>query len=78
MNKYVWSETNQNIMRLMQIGANVTVISSQMVYVSFDISDEIKVSYVYNINKKNKGANFLNITIEILCVIKVIIRIKKQ
>jgi len=54
MNKYVWSETNQNIMKLMQIGAHVTVISSQLVYVSFDITEEIKVSYVYNINKKNK------------------------
>jgi len=36
------------------MGANIKVVSSQMVYVSFDITEEIKVSYVYNINKKNK------------------------
>jgi hypothetical protein len=41
-------------MKLIQMGANIKVVSSQMVYVSFDITDEIKVSYVYNINKKNK------------------------
>ncbi|MGE0003535.1 MAG: hypothetical protein AB7S88_03640, partial [Candidatus Izemoplasmatales bacterium] len=54
MNKYVLSETNQHVMKLVQMGANVTVVSSQMVYVSFDITPEIKVSYVYNINKKNR------------------------
>ena len=41
-------------MKLVQMGANVTVVSSQMVYVSFDITEDVKVSYVYNINKKNK------------------------
>nr|HPJ24259.1 hypothetical protein [Bacillota bacterium] len=54
MNKYVDSETNQHVMKLVQMGANVTVVSSQMVYVSFDITEDVKVSYVYNINKKNK------------------------
>jgi len=54
MNKYVLSETNQHVMKLVQMGADVTVISSQMVYVSFDITEDVKVSYVYNINKKNK------------------------
>jgi len=54
MNKYVQSETNQHVMKLIQMGADVTVVSGQMVYVSFDINDEIKVSYVYNINKKNR------------------------
>ncbi len=54
MNKYVQSETNQHVMKLIQLGADVTVVSSQMVYVSFDINEDIKVSYVYNINKKNK------------------------
>jgi len=54
MNKYVQSETNQHVMKLIQMGANIKVVSSQMVYVSFDITEEIKVSYVYNINKKNK------------------------
>lgn len=54
MNKYVASETNQHVMKLIQMGADVKVVSSQMVYVSFDITEEIKVSYVYNINKNNK------------------------
>ncbi|MDD3478722.1 MAG: hypothetical protein PHP32_07585 [Candidatus Izemoplasmatales bacterium] len=54
MNKYVLSETNQHVMKLVQMGADVTVVSSQMVYVSFEITPEIKVSYVYNINKKNR------------------------
>ncbi|MBU0996571.1 MAG: hypothetical protein KKE16_00835 [Firmicutes bacterium] len=54
MNKYVQSETNQHVMKLIQMGADVTVVSGQMVYVSFDINEEIKVSYVYNINKKNR------------------------
>ncbi len=54
MNKYVVSETNQHVMKLIQMGAHVTVVASQMVYVSFDISEDIKVSYVYNINKNNE------------------------
>ncbi len=54
MNKYVTSETNQHVMKLIQMGASVTAVSSQMVYVTFDITPEIQVSYVYNINKKNK------------------------
>ena len=54
MNKYVQSETNQHVMKLIQLGADVKVVSSQMVYVSFDINEDVKVSYVYNINKKNR------------------------
>ncbi len=54
MNKYVLSETNQHVMRLIQMGADVQVVSSQMVYVTFDITQDVKVSYVYNINKKNR------------------------
>jgi hypothetical protein len=54
MNKYIESEANQHVMKLRQMGAEVTIVSGQMVYVSFDINDDIKVSYVYNINKKNR------------------------
>lgn len=54
MNKYVRSETNQHTMKLIQMGADIKVISSQMVYVSFQITKNFTVSYVYNINKKNK------------------------
>jgi len=54
MSKYVHTETKQHTMKLLQMGANVKVISSQMVYVSFDITEDFTVSYVYNINKHNK------------------------
>lgn len=54
MNKYVQSEMNQHVMKLLQMGAEVKVVSGELVYVSFDITEDIKVSYVYNINKKNK------------------------
>lgn len=54
MNKYVESSTNQHVMKLIQMGANVTVVSGQLVYVAFEITKDIKVSYVYNMNKKNR------------------------
>ena len=54
MNKYVLSETKQHVMKLRQIGADVNIISSQMVYVSFEINEFVKVAYVYNINKKGR------------------------
>ena len=54
MNKYVHSETQQHVMKLIQIGADVNVIRSNMVYVSFILENGVEVSYVYNINKKNR------------------------
>ncbi len=54
MSKYVHTETKQHTMKLVQMGAKVEVISSQMVYVSFDITEDFTVSYVYNINRHNK------------------------
>ncbi|MBN2604835.1 MAG: hypothetical protein JXR62_03280 [Bacilli bacterium] len=54
MNKYVNSETNQHTMKLVQMGADVKVISSKLVYATFILEDNIEVSYVYNVNKKNK------------------------
>lgn len=40
-------------MKLIQMGAKVEQINSKMCYVKFDI-DGIRVSYVYNINKRSK------------------------
>lgn len=54
MNKYINTEISQHLMHLLQIGANVQVVSGKMVYVKFQVSDDIEVSYVYHINKKNK------------------------
>ena len=54
MNKYVESEANQHVMKLIQMGADVKIVSGQMVYVTFDLSEDIKVAYVYNLNRKNK------------------------
>lgn len=54
MNKYVESEANQHVMKLIQMGANVKIVSGQMIYVAFEISDDLKVSYVYHLNKKNR------------------------
>lgn len=53
-NRYVNSETNQHTMKLVQMGADVKVISSKLVYVSFMLENDFEVSYVYNVNKKNK------------------------
>ncbi len=54
MNKYINSEINQHMMRLLMIGANVQVVNGKMVYVKFPLTSEIQVSYVYHMNKKNK------------------------
>jgi hypothetical protein len=54
MNKYVESESSQHVMKLIQMGADVKIVSGQMVYVTFDISEDIQVAYVYNLNRKNK------------------------
>ncbi len=43
----------QQTMRLKQLGANVEIINSKLCYVKFVING-MKVSYVYNINKKNE------------------------
>lgn len=52
MRKYVNSEASQHEMKLIQMGADVEQINSKMCYVKF-IVDGIKISYVYNINKRN-------------------------
>lgn len=54
MNKYIKSEADQHVMKLIQMGADVKIVSGQMIYVSFEITKDIKVSYVYHLNKKNK------------------------
>lgn len=54
MDKYVNSEVNQHLMKLIQLGANVQVVSGKMIYVKFLISDDVEVAYVYHINKNNK------------------------
>lgn len=54
MNKYVNSETTFHLMNLLQMGANVQVVSGKMVYVSFELEQNIVVAYVYHINKNNK------------------------
>jgi hypothetical protein len=53
MRKYLTAEANMHEMKLRQMGAKVEVINSLMCYVTFDI-DGTKVSYVYNVNKKDK------------------------
>ena len=52
-NKYINAEIMQQSMKLKQMGADVTVINSKLCYISFDLSG-FKVSYVYNVNKKNR------------------------
>lgn len=52
--KYAHSELTQHTMVLKLMGADISTISSEMVYVSFKITDEIEVSYVYNVNRKDK------------------------
>jgi len=54
MNKYIDSEAKQHLMKLVQFGAEVQVVSSKMVYVKFNLEQNIEVAYVYNINKRNK------------------------
>ena len=53
MRKYLNAEIMQQSMKLKQMGADVTVINSKLCYIAFDLSG-FKVSYVYNVNKKNK------------------------
>ncbi|MCK4551539.1 MAG: hypothetical protein KAU02_01385 [Tenericutes bacterium] len=54
MDKYVNSEANQHVMKLLLAGAKVQVVSGKMVYVKFLLENNFQVSYVYHINKKNK------------------------
>ncbi|PAT01353.1 hypothetical protein CI105_07175 [Candidatus Izimaplasma bacterium ZiA1] len=54
MNKYINSEANQHVMKLIQLGAAVQVVSGKMVYASFKFEQDVEVSYAYNINKNNK------------------------
>jgi len=53
MNKYINSEANQHVMKLLLLGASVQLVSGKMVYVKFQLENNIEVSYVYHINKKN-------------------------
>lgn len=54
MNKYVDSEVNQHIMKLIQLGANVQVVGGKMIYVKFVLTNDCEVSYVYHVNKNKK------------------------
>jgi len=54
MDKYIDSEVNQHVMKLLLHGANVQVVSGKMVYVKFKLKEGIEVSYVYHVNKNNK------------------------
>lgn len=54
MNKYVNSEVNQHLMKLLQLGANVQVVSGKLIFVKFKLQNDVEVAYVYNINKHNK------------------------
>jgi hypothetical protein len=54
MDKYVNSDINLHLMKLIQIGANVQVVSGKMVYVKFCLEDGTEIAYVYHMNKKNK------------------------
>lgn len=54
MDKYLNSEVNQHILKLIFLGANVQVVSGKMIYVKFTLTDTLEVAYVYHINKKNK------------------------
>ncbi len=53
MKKFIDSQASQHEMKLIQMGAKVEQINSKMCYIKFYI-DEIEVSYVYSINKRNK------------------------
>jgi hypothetical protein len=51
--KLVDFEASKHLIELTQLGAEVNQINSKMCYVKF-VLGEIKLSYVYNINKKGK------------------------
>ncbi|BEP28909.1 hypothetical protein [Helicovermis profundi] len=54
MRKYINAEAMQHAMKLAQMGATVQQINSKMCYVTFDLKEDIKLEYVYNINSKEK------------------------
>ncbi|WP_130807865.1 hypothetical protein [Senegalia massiliensis] len=53
MRKYMIAEADIHSTALRQLGAEIHVMNSLLCYVSFNVKGT-KVSYVYNINKKNK------------------------
>jgi hypothetical protein len=53
MRKYINSQASQHEMKLVQMGADFKQINSKLCYVKFQVED-LTVSYVYNINAKNK------------------------
>lgn len=53
MKKLIRATELHQTMKLRQMGADVEVINSKLCYVKFEIND-IKVAYVYNINKKDE------------------------
>jgi len=54
MGKYVNSEATFHLMNLLQLGADVHVVSGKMVYVQFNLENGSEVAYVYHINKNEK------------------------
>ena len=54
MDKYLNSEANQHVMKLVLLGAQVQLVSGKMVYVKFVLENDFQLSYVYHINKNNK------------------------
>lgn len=54
MRKYINAEAMQHAMKLAQMGATVQQINSKMCYVTFELNEDIKLEYVYNINSKEK------------------------
>lgn len=53
MSMFMRAEATRHEMQLLQLGAKVEQINSMLCYVSFDVAST-KVSYVYNVNRKNK------------------------
>jgi hypothetical protein len=53
MRNYINSQASQHEMKLVQMGADFKQVNSKLCYVKFHI-DDLAVSYVYNINAKNK------------------------
>ncbi|MBS4538871.1 hypothetical protein GOQ27_10370 [Clostridium sp. D2Q-11] len=53
MRKYMMAEVEKHQTIFSQLGAQVHVMNSLLCYITFDI-DGTEVSYVYNVNKKDK------------------------
>ncbi len=54
MNRYIESESSQHVMKLVQMGGDVKVVSGKLFYVEFQVSEQLEVAYVYHLNKHNK------------------------